>query len=394
MAKSIKAIKCPNCGSVKKIEIKPDYFVCKNCDTEYFLDNDDININVKHIPNPTTYNQTPDLKKRIPLFIVGALVLILIVAYLLPNSAQRQGSATVEKEKYDFNTSADFVFANPKTNEAVLLRIARENIREANGNYDYVNTHAVFVNPISKKRVKDVVLFNHTRRLDSYDVRFYVASNGTIYMIYHGPIIYRLDSENNQLIDCTKSIFKNHPELSAGVAKVDAYQDNNYWNILSNDGVKYYYYPKEDILTQDYKVEYEVAKMSKMDKPFVIKDRTFLLKRTAVYDDGSEKTIEMNPRKKLFDADINYQDKTTLVISTNATASDASPTMLQGVDVKSGETLWSLPAKLMQYGNMVKCTQGFAVRYSSGESLDYISGVFIISPDGKILHDYMIGRNE
>lgn len=394
MAKSIKAIKCPNCGSVKKTEIKPDYFVCTNCDTEYFLDNDDINVNVKHIPNPTSNNQTPDLKKRIPLFIFGALVLIIFVAYLLPNSAQRQGSTIVEKEKYDYSTSADFVFANPKTNEAVLLRIARENIREKDGSYDYVNTHAVFIDPISKKIIKDVVLFNHIRRLDSYDVRFYVASNGTIYMIYYGPIIYRLDRENNQLIDCTKTIFQKHPELSAGVAKADAYQDNDYWNILSNDGVKYYYYPAEDILTQDYKVEDKIAQTSKMDKPFVIKDQTTLLKRMAVYDDGSEKTIELSPNKKLFDADINYQDKASLIINTKATASDASPTMLQRIDVNTGATVWSLPAKSMFYENMVKCTQGYAVRYSSGESLDYISGVFIISPEGKILHDYMIGRNE
>lgn len=48
MAKQIKTIKCPQCGSVRKTEIKPDYFRCDGCTTEYFLDNDDINVNVRH----------------------------------------------------------------------------------------------------------------------------------------------------------------------------------------------------------------------------------------------------------------------------------------------------------------------------------------------------------
>ncbi|MEO8255300.1 MAG: hypothetical protein ABI554_13045, partial [Flavobacterium sp.] len=44
MAKTIKAIICPNCGSNQKTEIKPDYFVCESCKTEYYLDSDDIHI--------------------------------------------------------------------------------------------------------------------------------------------------------------------------------------------------------------------------------------------------------------------------------------------------------------------------------------------------------------
>lgn len=48
MAKEIKAIKCPNCGSVNKIELKPDFYKCSSCQTEYFLDDNDVNINYNH----------------------------------------------------------------------------------------------------------------------------------------------------------------------------------------------------------------------------------------------------------------------------------------------------------------------------------------------------------
>lgn len=38
MSKQIKALKCSQCGSVKKQKVKEDHYVCNNCGTEYFLD--------------------------------------------------------------------------------------------------------------------------------------------------------------------------------------------------------------------------------------------------------------------------------------------------------------------------------------------------------------------
>lgn len=392
MAKNIKAIKCPNCGSVKKTEIKPDYFVCQNCDTEYFLDDDDINININHTPNPSVTNQSPDLKKSVPFIVIGLVFLIIYISFLFPKSSTKLRTVNEQKEKYDFSVSADFIYPEAKTGKAILLRIARENIREKNGDYTYVNTHAVFIDPIKKSIIKDVVLFEHTRRLDDYDVRFKVENDGNIYVIYHGPIIYKLDTEHNKLVDYTKTIFKNHPELSAGVAKIDAYSGNNYWSVLSNDGENYYYFPGQDILTQDYKEQYSSAN-AKTNNYFTIED-SILSKIISTDENGDKKTEVLNENKKLFDGKINYQDKTSLIISTNTNASDESPTMLQRIDVNTGKTLWSLPAKTMDYDDICRCKEGFAVQYSSGEKLDYISGVYIISEEGKILYDYMIGRNE
>lgn len=51
MAKKIKAIKCPHCGSVNKAKSNKNTYQCNQCDTEYFIDSDDLNINVNH-----TYN--------------------------------------------------------------------------------------------------------------------------------------------------------------------------------------------------------------------------------------------------------------------------------------------------------------------------------------------------
>ena len=48
MAKEINAIKYPDCCSVTKIELKPDFYKCSSCQTEYFLDDNDVNINYNH----------------------------------------------------------------------------------------------------------------------------------------------------------------------------------------------------------------------------------------------------------------------------------------------------------------------------------------------------------
>ncbi len=395
MAKNIKVIKCPNCGSVKKTEIKVDYFLCKNCDTEYFLDNDDINVNINHIPNPSTNLQNAEPKKTNPL-LIGLFVLasvIIIVNFFIPSNKSKQSKSAGQKEKYDFNTSKDFVYSTSNNQNAVLLRIARENIREENGNYDYVNTHAVFIDPINKTIIKDAVLFNHTRRLDNDDVSYHVSTDETIYVIYTGPIIYKLDRDHNQLKDITKTIFKNHPELAAGVAEVETYSMDKYWTILSNDGLSYYYFPTEDLLTQDYNVVRRIEKKSKMAKPFKI-DKQTLMKIIAVGENDKEETLTLTENKKIFDGEIHYQDKTSLIISTKTNANSESPTMLQSIDVTTGKTLWSLPANYVHYHNICKSKQGFAVRYSSNSKLDYISGVYIISPEGKLLHDYLILRNQ
>ncbi|MEO5911394.1 MAG: hypothetical protein ABIP95_10930 [Pelobium sp.] len=394
MAKNIKAIKCPNCGSVKKTEIKPDYFVCKNCDTEYYLDNDDININIRHTPNPT-FDKLPNVKKTVAIAMGAIVLFILLINFLIPSGVNKQSTFKAEKENYSHNSSNDFVFKNTVTNEAVLMRIATEGIRESNGNYDYVNTHIEFVDPVNKKIIRDQLLFDHTRRLDNLSYSFYVSMDQNIYLICSTPLIFKLDTKNNKFVDCTKTIFENHSELTIGVAKVEAYQSRPYWAILSNDGVNYEYFPAGDqiISAKDYKSSNELSRASTMQNKFLIKDNQ-LVKSISVDEWNRSETVPLNENKRLFEGKINLQNSNSLIISTKTNANDSSPTMLQSIAINTGETLWTLPGKQISYRNMCTCKQGFAVHYSSGESSDYISGVLIISPKGEILHDYVIGRNE
>lgn len=159
MAKNLKVIKCPNCGSVKKIEIKPDYFLCQNCDTEYVLDDDDININLNHAPNPQQ-SQAQGLKNNIPLIIGFILFISFIIALgaLIPSEHKKQNPVEKQREKLDF-FGANMLYENPQTGEAMYFRVGREFIDDG-GRSDDVNTHVLFINPITKKLIKEELYLN------------------------------------------------------------------------------------------------------------------------------------------------------------------------------------------------------------------------------------------
>jgi DNA-directed RNA polymerase subunit RPC12/RpoP len=105
MAKNIKAIKCPHCGSIKITTLRPDYYKCDSCGTEFFLDSDDININ--HNYNYPRNNQDQYKAIRIVLFaVVGFIALMFVIGALsaiFPKSQrpiiQHSTSNTAEKKK-------------------------------------------------------------------------------------------------------------------------------------------------------------------------------------------------------------------------------------------------------------------------------------------------------
>ena len=85
MTKKIKPIKCPQCGSEKYDEIGEEKFRCRNCGTEFFLDNDDININVNHHYNfdsgqADNYNPFGAERKK---FIAIAVVLSFLFLFVI-----------------------------------------------------------------------------------------------------------------------------------------------------------------------------------------------------------------------------------------------------------------------------------------------------------------------
>lgn len=91
MAKEIKAIRSPECGSTAKTEIKPDVYPCINCQTDYYLDDDDITVNYNHNYSYTNAHPALGTQKTKLVIAIAAIVFVIltisILAGLLSKSA-------------------------------------------------------------------------------------------------------------------------------------------------------------------------------------------------------------------------------------------------------------------------------------------------------------------
>jgi len=255
MAKEIKAIKCPNCGSVNKIELKPSFYKCTSCQTEYFLDDNDVNINYNH--NFNNNNQFTDHSKTIKIVaivigcVIGFFVLLSILIGIFSSSKKSSNyvysSPTVSpKEEIDNSYSAsrysELAFLQPSNQQpiVVMLESRRYNSHSQDGkNGSYI----AFYNPIKKELLAEEKVSNES--LSSSDFKFREFSDGNIYVVNNKTSFLKLDKEKFKIEDVGKKFFEANPELQIGVATVEfVYESNGDGLILlTNDGKKRYYYP-------------------------------------------------------------------------------------------------------------------------------------------------------
>lgn len=392
MAKNIKAIKCPHCGSIQKTEIYKHFYRCNSCQTEYFLDDNDVNININHNHrgSASPVPQPANARKVVVGAVVVAVLFLLMTVFSLFNKTSTTSAIGTEREKNEFSYSENYVYTNTATGKAVLLRMGREQLVGKDRSYDFVNAHAIYIDPISKAQLKDQVLFKRIRRLAGYTSNFEELSNGDVYMQYNEQSYFKLNRENNTLVDVTNTLLQKHPEASSGIAKLGMY--GQYWDLLTNDGKKFYYWPLSDKLFTEYK-DIEAEKEATAPRvTFGISndDRLMKFDRTS----GSLVEKDMDPGRKYFDPEIILQGNDYLILRVNTTAAPQSPTHLQSIDVNTGKVLWTTQASTAWYRSAAKCQEGYAVCYNYGEDMDYISGVLIISPNGRVLYDYQIKRGE
>lgn len=396
MAKNIKAVKCPHCGSVQKTSIGDHFYRCNSCHTEYFLDDDDINININHNhhnhPSGNLLGNYPAKTKKILIGVVIGIAFTFFMGMIaLMNNSSPSTASIIRKEKPEFRYSDNYVYTNTVSGKAVLLRIAREQLVGEDRNHDFVNTYAIFIDPITKAEIERQLLFKNIRRLSSYSTNFRALSNGDIFMTYNDQTYFKVDRANNALEDVTHTLFQNHPGASSGIAKLSMYDKS--WDLLTNDGKKFRYIPVSDKLLdeRDYKIIQEEEKLAMPLTYFKIVDNDSRLIK--VDRSGTELTeTNMDPERKYFAAKILVQEPDHLLVQCNTTAAPRSPTHLQRIDVNTGKVLWTTQASAVDHRSASKCKNGYAAFYRSGEEMDYQSGVRIYSHDGRLIHEYKIAK--
>ncbi len=396
MAKNIKAVKCPHCGSVQKTAIGDHFYRCNSCQTEYFLDDDDININIRHhhpnTPFGPNLGSNPARSKQVVIGIVAAVgFMLLMMTFGIFRNSDRPVVTETQKKKEDLNYYENYVYTNTTNGRPVLMRMVRDHLRSEDGNYDLINSYVFFVDPIGKDVIKRQLLFKNARRLGDHNVNFYQLSNGDIYVNYADRTYFKLNRVSNSFEDVTQTLFRHHPEASSGIAKLSMYGTT--WDLLTNDGKKFTYLPLTDQLFKDGDYQFINAADEASFPPVSFKTKdgdTRLIKITN--NEGRLQETDLDPDRKYFGADIMIGKPDFLLIQANTTAAPQSPQHLQRIDVNTGKVVWTTAASSFEYRNATKTNDGFAAFYFSGEDMDYQSGVHVFSNDGRLLHEYKIAR--
>lgn len=113
MTTKIKAVRCPQCGSEKHTQTGEKRFLCKNCGTEFFLDDDDININVNHRfdfggSTDTVQGLGKVAKAGVLAFIIPLVFIILVVGTTVLSTSRR--ASDMGKDSVSVSEDAGYLF--------------------------------------------------------------------------------------------------------------------------------------------------------------------------------------------------------------------------------------------------------------------------------------------
>lgn len=259
MATKIKALKCPNCGSEKHIDLGNKRFLCKSCGTEFYIDDDDITINVNHHIDfdGKSFDQG---KKTMGIFAVAVTVGTIILFFLFSiitlfsnhydsiNSSYLSGGDSI-------NVEEDYKFIIPMHHGKDIcffyLTKRRYNIygdtlpKFKNGYY------YGFIDSKSGKVLKDALFYKTTdnRSSESFrpsdaDISYFYQSKKW-YMVIPDHYIYEINPNTLTVRDATKAFFANKPAMDTGLSMASLINNDNGegFIVTNNLGIPYYYFP-------------------------------------------------------------------------------------------------------------------------------------------------------
>ena len=248
MATEIKAIKCPQCGSPQKTEIKPGSFRCASCQTDYFLDEDRLTIQHHHTFQPPA---APALGPSLSLPVRGVLAAVVLVLTAVGVWFVSGRNAVADGDASDLSSASGYQFYGriEKTvplagseGQPLMLVVASRSYNQPsdkakNGPY------ATFYDPLTHKEID-------TERLDvpaasSVEADARTFSDGRQYVIVNNTTLFAVDKAGPRLVEAGKQWFERQPALRAGVASLKFLPkpDGDGLALLTNDGKSLFYYP-------------------------------------------------------------------------------------------------------------------------------------------------------
>ncbi|MGI4832706.1 MAG: hypothetical protein ACRYFK_04515 [Janthinobacterium lividum] len=245
MATEIKAIQCPKCGSTQKTEVRPGVFHCESCGTEYFLDNDDININVRQIPATPVGPATPAGNAKLGcLFVLGILALLAIGWYQFASHEDARGPvATADvaaAHSWHWDSPHTALFSRGSGQQLVLLVAGKRENEDLSGSQANVDSVG-FYNAVTGAMLKLVGLPGSD---PTGGLTLRQFSTGTVFLLLGSTAVYRVNTQSLTVEDVSKTLFQHQPALASGVASIGTgnNEDDSFY-LFTNDGHHYNYYP-------------------------------------------------------------------------------------------------------------------------------------------------------
>lgn len=375
MAKKIEVIQCPQCKSVKKVNLTEDLFLCSSCGTEYFSDNEGIHVHINH--NKTQKTERFFTKHKTPILVGVFLFVVLIIvlpSFFAPSS---NNSFEVETSKRpEYREQIEKVFSVPQADieNPIALMITSKRYNDDRKEaffarfYDILEDRFFPEIPISYEGSNAPVLETF--------------ASGKNYLVFlNDQFIYEVDFARQEFKNVTDQVLGGVPEFSSGITSVRFTSEAHGFEVSTNNGEALLYYPEIDQLfksrsemrkaqsqnrlkattkkvsylftetSTDFpeekiqllkywypesypkKVRWDLKWEYRLDKP------TNTYKKSLFY--GDIKFKDLTPDRLYFDQKIVYQDSENLYITGKASANSNAKPYLQRINTENGEVEWN-----------------------------------------------------
>lgn len=306
MAKQIKSIQCPQCGSIQQSLIKEDHYKCESCGAEYFLDNDDINVNVRY---EYAEQNTPPANSNKTLKITFIALTIFFIFILLLFGIFSSEEQTNIGSKY--HQRIEGITLPRQSDKAIAFYVASLNDYSDRANNQSL---AAFFNLENRKIIKEIPLNKLSSKPYSHDgyASRYFAGLNKYYLILHKTKVFEIDYKSFDLKEVTQEIIDKHQSLDVGIATIEfaPQRRGDGFQILSNTGENISYYPYDSQNTSPFKSDY------------------------VSFEDIMSESVYFNTEEL-------YQDGNTILIRFNPTPAPDAPTSVQLIDIASRKPIWT-----------------------------------------------------
>ncbi len=446
MAKEIKAITCPQCGSAQKTETKPDHYRCNSCQAEYFLDHDHLTVYHNY-----TYQAppAPPVPPRISFALAGAIAAAVVIVLVgmaasgwlsAPSQPQNTDARALLAKDTGYSTGSKVLVPFADNAGQPMLLVVTNRYYRADNQQDGV--YATFYDPIKQQEIKDqkLTVVGRETRFPKIEARTF--STGALYITVAKASIYQVDKAALSVTDVGSQLFQGPPALQSGVATMEfvSSTDGDGLSLFTNDGKNLFFYP---VVNQVYTAEeinrvdsgFDTLLPGATDKTYFAftdpshncpEEKIKLLEikykdngggpkdvaetvwchtnnlgydpatgrdklETVLLDDAAKASgritsfRDFTPGRLYFKPKVLYSDAQRLLITFRANASPQAPLSLQCLDPATGRILWTTPLGAQDELERVSpCKSGFLAAT--------LSGALVVSDNGKITSQFQLNQ--